>query len=388
MGRTNRRRDRWLKRGLELALRPFFSRSAVDLSRIRASRPRRVLFVRQHNQMGDMLCATPAFAAVRSAFPGCRTLLVTAPVNDGVVRNNPDLDAILLFDKVRLRRSPRAALRFLRTLRAFEADVAVVLNSVSFSSTSAWLAVLSGARFIVGGSSEAFGWSFSRWLYDLEMPSRKELAGHAIDHGLDGLRAVGFEVGSRLPVLRPGPRARRDARRFLEGLGPGPYFALHPGAGKEANRWPPDRFAAMAREQEEQGLRSFLIEGPADGPATRQTLEALGESRPVLRGVGVETVAAVLERCDLALVNDTGVMHVAGAVGTPTVALFGPTPSEGWKPPSADLVALQSPDGSMEGLSETVVRDALRRRRRSVRGSAQSSEASSEGDALPVKRSR
>ncbi len=359
MGRINRRRDRWMKRGLEWSLRPFLSRPRLSLEEIRKSRPRRVLLVRQHNQMGDMLCATPAFEAVAATFDGAQTLLVTAPVNDGVVRGHPAVDAVLLFDKRALRKSPRRAWRFLRTLRSFEAEVAVVLNSVSFSSTSAWIASLSGAPYLVGGSSVPFGWSFSQWLYNLEMPTSPELRGHAIDHGLSSLAEVGFEIPTRQPRLCPGPAARRRARDFLDRLGPGLRVALHPGAGKEANRWPPERFAAIAQRLREQGAVPYLIEGPADAIAVAETQRATATECEVLRGVDVASVAAVLERSDAAVVNDTGIMHIAGAVGVATVALFGPTPREEWAPPSPALVALQSPTGEMSGLDLDEVEAAL-----------------------------
>jgi len=355
MGRVNRRRDRWLKRLLEAVLRPFLPRPKTRLSEIQASRPRRVLVVRQHNQMGDMLCATPALDAVAATFPGARTLLVTAPVNDGVVRGHPAVGGVLLFDKRRLRSSPRAAFRFLRTLRAFDADVAVVLNSVSFSSTSAWIARASGARFCIGGSSVPFGWSFSSWLYDLEIPSSRELEGHAIDHGLRGLAAVGFETPTRQPRLRTSVAARYRAHRFLEGVGPPPRVALHPGAGKAANRWPAERFAAVARRLQEEGCGVYWIEGPADADALREVSERMDETVPALRDVDVATVAATLESSDLALVNDTGVMHIAGAVGVATVALFGPTPAQQWAPPSPRLIALEAVDGRMESLDEASV---------------------------------
>ena len=362
MGRINRRRDRWTKRALEVVLRPFLRRRRVDLATIVASSPRRVLIVRQHNQMGDMLCATPGFRAIRRTFPRARTMLVTAPINDGVVQGNPDLDQILLFDKVAVRSSWRALREFHRRLRAFDADVAFVLNSVSFSGTSAAIAHLSGARFLVGGDSEPFGWSFSRWLYSLEMPTERDVVGHAIDHGLRPLAAIGMDVSHRLPVMVPGVAAESTAREFLASRGPGPWAAVHPGAGKAENRWSPESFARAVRSLEDWGATVFLIEGPADGPATRATLEALGEDRPVLRDVSLRVVAAALAASRVALVNDTGVMHVAGAVGVPAVAMFGPTPKASWQPPSPALVAFQSPDGTMAGLDPDTVLPALRER--------------------------
>lgn len=361
MGRINRRRDRWTKRALEAVVRPFVRRPPMDLEAIRARDPRRILIVRQHNQMGDMLCAVPVFRSIRRTFPGCTTMLVTAPINDGVVRNNPYLDHILLFDKVELRSSPRAAWRFLRELRGFGADLAIVPTTVSFSSTSAWLAVLSGAPVAIGGDSEPFGWSFSRWLYNLVLPSSRELEGHAIDHGLRPLAEVGFEVGDRSTLVVPGEEAEVEAREFLAGeVGPRP-FALHPGAGKVENRWPAERFAQVARELARWGLDPWVVEGPADGPATREMLEAHGAPLPVFSGRSLRAVSAALGQSRLALVNDTGVMHVAGAMGVPTLALFGPTPAASWQPPSPALEAIQAPDGNMGSIATGEVVERLAR---------------------------
>jgi ADP-heptose:LPS heptosyltransferase len=360
VGRVNRRRDRWLKRALETLLRPFIRRPKLTLAQIAAERPRRVLIVRQHNQMGDMLCAVPAFRALRQSFPGARTLLVTAPVNDGVVRGNPYLDEILLFDKVAVRRSPRAALRFMRRLRAFAPDLAVVLNTVSFSGTSAWIAVLSGAPRVIGGESRPFGWTFSDWLYNLTLPLCADAGAHAIDHGLLPLAAAGIVTQDRSTLIVPDAPARELAHAFLRTVGERPRAAVHPGAGKERNRWPPERFAAAIAALQQAGSRVYLIEGPADGQATAQTLSALGRPLPVLRDAAVPVVAAALAETDFALVNDTGIMHVAGAVGTATVALFGPTLASVWKPPSSAVAAVQSRDGTMEGISIAEVLDALR----------------------------
>lgn len=359
MGRVNRRRDRWLKRALEALLRPWFHRPRLTLEQIRAEDPRRILVVRQHNQMGDMLCAVPALRALREAFPRACTMLVTAPVNDGVVRGNPYLDQVLLFDKVAVRRSPAAAWRFLRALRAFRPQLAVVLNSVSYSGTSSWIAVLSGARRVMGGESRPFGWTFSEWLYNLTLPSSPRIDGHAIDHSLAPLAAVGICTQDRSTVIVPDAAAERESRRFLDGVGSPPLAAVHPGAGKAQNRWPADRMAAAIRFLQAAGMRVYLIEGPADAEATRQTLAQLGTPLPVLRDVGVQTVAAALRQTQLALVNDTGVMHVAGAMGTKTLALFGPTSAATWQPPSPALRALQSRDGTMQGLPVAEVLEAL-----------------------------
>lgn len=355
MGRINRRRDRFTKRLLETLAKPFVQRPRRSMDDIRAADPRRILLVRQHNQMGDMLCAVPAFRAIREAFPKARTMLITAPVNHGVMEGNPYIDEILLFDKVEVRSSFGALRRFWKQLRAFDAELAFVLNSVSFSGTSAAIAHLSGARYLVGGDSVPFGWSFSRWLYDVEMPSSPSVTGHAIDHQLEPLAAIGITTEDRSTVVHPSREAMDEARSFLDGLSGAPILALHPGAGKVENRWPAERFARVAREFLERGWAVYLIEGPADARATQETLEAFGSKLPILRNVRLRVVAAALAQSQLALVNDTGVMHVAGAVGLPTLALFGPTPSASWRPPSPRLAAIQSPTRSMDDIDVDAV---------------------------------
>lgn len=360
-----RRRDRWSKRGFEWVAGHLVRRERVDEATLRALAPRRILVVRQHDQLGDMLCATPALRALRQRFPQARTMLVSAPVHHAAVRHHPDLDAVLLYDKRVTRRSPRAMLGFVQQLRAFRPDLAVVLNTVSFSATSAWIAALSGAPVVVGGDSVPFGATTSRWLYSRELWADPHAELHVIERGLRPLAALGIEAADRTVVLVPGKEAERQAGDFLARFaGATAIAAVHPGAGKVANRWPAERFARAVEALEAEGASVFLIEGPLDAEAVARTSTALGAPRPVLRGVDAAVVAAALARSDVALVNDTGIMHVAGAMGTPTLALFGPTPRALWEPPSPELVAVQSPDRTMDGLGLPLVLPLLRERLR------------------------
>src|SRR5690606_23171405 len=116
----------------------------------------------------------------------------------------------------------------------------------------------------------------------------------------------------------------------LAGLpGDGPVVALHPGADHfPAKRWPVDRFALLAdRLAERYGARVVLVGGPGDVPLAAAIRERV-QRAPLLDLTGrlalLET-AAVLERVDLMVGNDSGPLHMAVAVGTPVVALFGPS---------------------------------------------------------------
>ena len=328
----------WLAR---LARRPHLT--PVQLRNLR---PNRILIVRQHNQMGDMVCATPALRAIRETWPNAEIALVTAPVNRGVVESNPHLDRIITFDR-RVWRHGGRLVNFLGEARGFKADLAFVLSSVSFSVTSAWIAAASGAAHIVGGDSLPFGWDVSRHLFSLELPSNPEMDCHAVDHNLAPLEAVGITTTDRFPVVVPSSEqvaAAADILAELE-LAPG-FWVLHPGAGKRQNIWPAAHFAAVIREARQAGHQVLILHGPADQEPLADLERIMGSdigpglriAPPCAIGVG----AALLQQADRFLCNDTGVMHMAGALRVPTVALFGPTDPQLWRPPAPELVVIKS----------------------------------------------
>jgi heptosyltransferase-2 len=334
---------------------------------LKALRPARIVVVRQHNQMGDMVCATPALRAIAETWPGARLALVTSPANADVVRHNPYLARVLVFERP-LRRLPA----FMGELRRWDADLAIVLSSVSFSLTSALIGLACGARHVVGADSRPFGWEFSEHCFSLQMPAVPVVTTHAIEHGMEPLRAVGIMTADLSTVVVPSAEDRARAAQVARELGLSPgYWALHPGAGKRQNLWPAARFAALARRAAAEGHPVLVLHGPADHEALgvfesarhQKAADAAAIAIAPLCGVGV--AAALLDDADRFLCNDTGIMHVAGALRVPTVALFGSTDPGLWKPPALEVVALRStrrhddPRGSefgwMEGLDEDTV---------------------------------
>lgn len=362
---ATRRAKQLLMRPLARALR----RPPLDPAGLAALRPARILVVRQHNQMGDMVCATPALRAIAGTWPGAEVALVTSPANVEVVRGNPHLSRVFVFE-----RPARRVPGFMRGVRAWRPDLAIVLSSVSFSLTSALIGLCSGARHVVGADSRPFGWEFGERCFSLLMPGAPEVTTHAIEHGLAPLRAVGIDTDDLSTVVVPSAPERSEAAGIIAraGLDEG-FWALHPGAGKRQNTWPADRFAGLARRASAEGRHVLVLHGPADG-------EALGLfAAPGAGGTGkgaivvapacaVGVAAALLQAADRFVCNDTGIMHVAGAVGVPTLALFGPTDPARWKPPGDTVVALRSAErrddgrgvefGWMEGLDEQAVWDA------------------------------
>ncbi|MFT5234349.1 MAG: ADP-heptose:LPS heptosyltransferase [Candidatus Krumholzibacteriia bacterium] len=339
-GRTFKRQaTSWLAR---LARRP-----KITADEMLALRPKSILIVRQHNQMGDMVCATPAFRAIRETWPDAEIALVTAPVNRGIVAHNPHLDRIFTFDRSVWQR-PLRLTKFVSELRGFQPDLAFVLSSVSFSVTSAWLAAASGARYIVGADSRPFGWDVSRHFFSLEMPAKPELDCHAVIHSLAPLKAVGVTTTDAFPVVVPAPAEVAAAKKILVDLNfEAGFWAVHPGAGKRQNVWPASGFSEIVLRARKAGHQVLILHGPADVEPLAELVRILdsnlGEGLQVAPPCELGVGAALLQMADRFVCNDTGIMHMAGAVRVPTVALFGPTDPELWRPPAPEVTVIKSP---------------------------------------------
>jgi ADP-heptose:LPS heptosyltransferase len=358
-----RRLERGAKRHGSKLLAALVPARRITAAELRAAPVRHLLVVRQHNQMGDMVCALPALRALRRAFPDAHLTFLTAPLCQELLRGHPDIDRLLVFRKFSMW-LPWRLVEQIAALRRPRPDLAVVMTTVSFSTTSALLAWASGARLRVGASSLPFGWHLSRAAYNLELPLGPDSL-HEVEHNLAPLRALGIEAPVELPRLEARPEALRRARDFVARdvaapEQPGaPLVVVHAGAGKRPNMWPAASFAAVLQGLRQRcGARVVLIEGPTDAAAVAavaQRLEGAARWRAPL-----DDTFGLLALADLVLSNDTGLAHVAGAVGAPTLVLFGPTDVQRWKPPGDHVRAAQSPTGDIGDLPvETVLGAAL-----------------------------
>jgi ADP-heptose:LPS heptosyltransferase len=305
---------------------------------------------------------------LRRAWPDAHLTFVAAPLCEELLRDHPDVDTLLVFRKEEMW-LPWRLLAFLRRLRQPRPDLAVVMTTVSFSTTSALLAWASGARVRVGASSLPFGWHLSRAVYNLELPLAPE-GPPEVEHNLAPLRALGIVA----PLEHPHLAARQDAvQRARDTLGARfrparagledarePLVVAHPGAGKRPNCWPAEGFAAVLRAlQESRGARVILVEGPRDAEPVAAVAARLDAALRWQAPLG--DTLGLLALADLVLCNDTGMAHVAAALGAPTLVLFGPTDPERWKPPGDHVHILRSPTGNLADLDAgTVLQECLR----------------------------
>ncbi len=310
--------------------------------------------------MGDMLLATPCLRALRECLPKSRITLVASDENEAVVRNNPYVDEVLVYSKKTFRTNPLALLGFLSTLSRGRFDVAVALSTVSLSVTSALLCVLSGARFRVTYSGESFGIGFVDRAFHFAIPI-DDAAVHQTRLGLGLLEHFKITTRDLSPIMVPSEEDEAFAREFASGLqsaggAPSILVAIHPGAGKRKNRWPAARFAELARALNARpDSRVLVMAGPSDAEVQGELLKDLGFEPVLLTGETIGRVAAVMKRLALLVCNDTGVLHVAAAVGCPTLALFGPTDPARWAPLSAAVRTVRAPEGDLGRLDQKQV---------------------------------
>jgi lipopolysaccharide heptosyltransferase II len=273
--------------------------------------------VRLPNWLGDTVMAVPALAAVKAAWPRGRILAAGpwAPLLAG-----QGLADVL----VEYPRRWSGRLRAADTVSAFGPDLAILLPNSLESALAAWYW---GARRRVGYA----GSGRSELLTDA-LPMTTPRA-HQIDEYLQLVEHCGATVAGREPVLTPPSlesSERLEARGLLDGLGPGaggvaPRIGVHLGAAYgPAKLWPLERVVELCRLLAADGVTAVLLGAPADaGSAAAITAVApaasiVGRDRPAL-------LPAVLAELDVLVSGDTGVAHLATALGTPVVTLFGPT---------------------------------------------------------------
>jgi len=329
------------KRLVESLLRALLRPRPLDGGALERLEVRQLLVIRQHNQMGDMVLCLPALRALRERWPEAHLRFVTAPICEELLQGHEDIDELIVFRKREMRR-PAVAWRWLRALRQPRPDLALVLGSVSFSTTSALLALASRAPVRIGASSRPFGSGLSEAIYHRELPEPDGI--HELDRNLSTLEPLGIRTSDRLPHLRASTDTVVAARAFLGPMRPGERLVVvHVGAGKLPNVWPGEYFAqCIDRLARSSNLRVVLTEGPRDATLVQDVQQQAGVTlsrwrRPLGDTLGLLDLAA------LVVSNDTGMAHVAAALGRPTLVLFGPTDPNRWRPVGPAVQVLQSP---------------------------------------------
>ncbi len=182
---------------------------------------------------------------------------------------------------------------------------------------------------------------------------------HAAVHLVRPLEALAIYVESPVPALQLSKDRVASGRAWLEKItAVDNAFAIHPGSGSKKKNWPLDRFLECYSTVKDLGFAPYFIIGEADEDLVGGIQRAL-PSAPVLAGKTLPEVAFVLANTCMYLGNDSGIAHLAAAVGCKTLVLFGPADAACWAPRGRQVHVLQSSDGAMTSISFTDVFDAI-----------------------------
>lgn len=295
---------------------------------------RKILIVRQHNQLGDMLVGSSLITALHEAYPDAALTFIASPQNKAALETNNLLNRLFVFDKKRLT-DPGYCRELWGVLHAGY-DLCLAPATVSISFTNDFLARLSDAKYRVGvasldGKDNVFSFFFHK---RVAIDWRAQEGTHVARRILGILAPFGFSTDALSPVIQPSPSDEAAAVEFLHGLsGNGPIIGLHTGAGKPPNRWPADHFISLIGLLQAQAHAAcYLTASSADLPIIETINARLQNPLPVFLDKSIGSVAAVIGRSNLFITNDTGIMHVAAAVPVPQISLFGPTDPRVWAP--------------------------------------------------------
>ena len=286
---------------------------AVGAGETEIHSPRRIVVIRT-DRIGELLLTTPAFQALKRAFPAARLTAVVSEYAQGVVAHHPDVDEVIALPGELHSRSFREDARVLRLLRERRFDMAIVFNP---SKRFHLLTALAGIPVRVGYSRK---WGF---LLTHRVPDEKTtVLIHEIEHNLTLVRRLGIPAHSEKPVFRFTEEEARTVDQFLTGLAKHgrPLILLHAG-GSHATLWPRDRYAALSKTLEKADACVLWIGSKEERSQTEACIQA-GYGVNAAGKFSLGELGALIARADLLVGNDSSPMHLASALGTPTVALI------------------------------------------------------------------
>jgi ADP-heptose:LPS heptosyltransferase len=324
-----------MKRLAARLLEMVFARTPISPAAIDWTSIRRILIVRQHDQLGDFLLATPVIRALRRRFPDAHIGVLARTYFAGVAACVPGVNEVLAIESPATWSFVRV-IRFLRQLRG-DWDLAIVLSTVSHSMTSDVLALLSQAPYILGGADRIFDGATRNFLYNLLVP-RSPDALHQTDRNCEIIQYIGIPTDDRRECITIPPEIQTSTLGDLRSRGLSnatgrSVVGLHLGAGKLENRWPARCFAQLAVVLRHRwNVEIVLFWGPAEHTLFLEFKQHASIPTLDIGHAPLVQLAGYFSHCSAVVCNDTGVMHLAAATGTPVVAVFGPTDPDQWKP--------------------------------------------------------
>jgi len=266
--------------------------------------------------LGDIIHTLPAVSALRESFPKAAIDWLVDKKWAPILEENSNIDSVITVD----RRSWRDVATCVRRVRKKNYTVAVDFQSLY---RSAVFARLSGASKRFGFDAQYSRESGAVFFYtDVISPRRL----HKVEHNLELVEAAGARTNEiRLPLPAVADAAEK-VERILAAKGVADYFVLSPGGGWGSKCWPAERYGELHRAlTRKYGWRGVVSFGPGEPHLAERVRANAGSPEPVVEMFDLRQLIALLRHAKFLVAGDTGPLHLASALGTPVVGLYGPT---------------------------------------------------------------
>jgi ADP-heptose:LPS heptosyltransferase len=312
--------------------------------------------------LGDLLCAVPALRAIRAAEPSAHVTFIGLPAGQWLAERFPEyIDEWLSCNTCpglpESAPDERAHRRFLRAARAERFDLAIQMHGDG-RVTNGFTAALGAARW---GGLRRHDADPQDGLFAEVQPGR-----HEVDRCRDALRAVGIASHSS-DLEFPVTAADEAELAAVLGTSPPSVAVVHPGASHPDRRWPATSFTAIVDHLTSRVGMVVVTGSQAEADVTATVAaDALVAPNDLSGRTPIGVLGALLAAARVVVCNDTGVAHLAGAVGTPTVTVFARADRRRWAVRGPQHRGVGGPDGSWPDVAAvvTAVEDALARPRR------------------------
>ncbi len=284
--------------------------------------PQRILIIKP-SSIGDIIHSLPFLKAMKGLYPEAELYWLVNRGFEKILEGNPYLKGIIPFDRSIWREDPKKGIQgfieMVKEIRSMEFDMVFDLQGLFRSAMISFLT----------GSKERIGLKYSRELSSIFYTKRlghSKNDNHAVARNLSMLKDLGASIEEvEFPIIIT-EREKERMKELLSFREEDIYIAFNPFGGWSSKRWGFDKYIRLGNLLCKEGYKIVLLGGPKDIKEAK-TIASSMEREPILAAgkTDLKELSVLLTYVDLLVTNDTGPMHIAAAVGTPTVSIFGPT---------------------------------------------------------------
>lgn len=266
--------------------------------------------------LGDIIHTLPAVSALRESFPSATIDWLVDRKWAPILEGNPSVNNVIAVD----RGSWRDVISAVRRIRHKKYTLTIDFQSLY---RSAILGRLSGASKRLGFDAHYSRESGAAFFYT-DVVSPRQL--HKVEHNMELAEAAGARTNEIRFLLPAESDAAAQVEHTLAAKGVGDYFVLSPGGGWGSKCWPAERYGELHRAlTQKYGWQGIVSFGPGERDLAQSVRTSAGPPEPIVEMFDLRQLVALLRRARFLVAGDTGPLHLASALGTPVVGLYGPT---------------------------------------------------------------